>query len=547
MIAWAIETAAATTIMMLLVLAIRKPVREAMGPRFAYLLWALPALRMILPPLPGNWRLSGLLAPAIDRANDGHVVMGLLNPASLPAGATDHALSTMSLGGATLAVVPPTASQGGAPVIALLIALWLVGAACFLGYHLIAHGRFCQRLIRGSRSTQAVADGRVQVLETDAATGPLAFGVLRKYVAFPRDFSERYDISERDLALAHELCHHQRGDLYANWAALVMLAFHWFNPVAWRAYRAFRADQEMACDAVVLAGRPQALRHAYGLAIVKSAHGGAVSAACHLNTINNLKGRLKMLSKNHRNSRRRLAAGVAGLAGLTVAALGVTASGTSAAETLRTNVEDATGVKLADLKLPHPPKAPAAPAAAAAPEAPAAPPAAQNDVPPPPPAPEAAPVPPAPPAPEAKVKERSYVWTSADGKKVHSYVFRGADGQRMADIPEVTEGNCGEGTETVKVITAPGNKDKARKMIVCTDRIERISKEAVARSVDAQKIAMEAVKTTHVALRSALEGLRTARASIASEPHLTDKERADALKDIDQEISNMRQEMSQGD
>ncbi len=111
-----------------------------------------------------------------------------------------------------------------------------------------------------------------------------------KYVAFPCDFTERYDEQERDLALAHELGHHVRGDLIANWVALVVLAIHWFNPVAWRAFRAFRADQEMACDALVLAGRAQALRHAYGRAIVKSAHGGAVSAACHLHTINEAKG-----------------------------------------------------------------------------------------------------------------------------------------------------------------------------------------------------------------------------------------------------------------
>ena len=96
------------------------------------------------------------------------------------------------------------------------------------------------------------------MIETDAATGPLAFGVLAHYVAFPRDFAERYDAAERELALAHELGHHARGDLLANWAALVVLALHWFNPLAWRAFRAFRADQEMANDARVLAGRAPA-------------------------------------------------------------------------------------------------------------------------------------------------------------------------------------------------------------------------------------------------------------------------------------------------
>ncbi|MFX7620664.1 M56 family metallopeptidase, partial [Acinetobacter baumannii] len=92
-----------------------------------------------------------------------------------------------------------------------------------------------------------------------------------------------YDADERSLALEHELAHHDGGDLIANWVALAVLAAHWFTPIAWYSFRAFRADQELACDARVLARRDPALRHAYGRAIVKSAQGGllggAVSAA----------------------------------------------------------------------------------------------------------------------------------------------------------------------------------------------------------------------------------------------------------------------------
>src|SRR3546814_9583238 len=66
-----------------------------------------------------------------------------------------------------------------------------------------SHARFCRRMLAG-RVREAVADDGIRVVETDAATGPLAFGVLRKYIAFPRDFAERYDEDERDLALAHE-------------------------------------------------------------------------------------------------------------------------------------------------------------------------------------------------------------------------------------------------------------------------------------------------------------------------------------------------------
>src|SRR3569623_1335055 len=188
-------------------------------------------------------------------------------------------------------------------------------------------------MIAGSIRTERA--GAVDVIETEAASGPLAFGIFRRYVAFPRDFAERYDDDERALARAHELGHHQRGDLIANWAALGVLALHWFNPVAWRAFRAFRADQEIANDARVLAGRDPVTRHLYACAIVKAAHGGAVSAACHLHTIEDLKGRLRMLTTN-RPSRARLLGGVGVIAILTNAGLATPATGSQAAPRLRT-------------------------------------------------------------------------------------------------------------------------------------------------------------------------------------------------------------------
>ncbi|MFX6040888.1 M56 family metallopeptidase, partial [Acinetobacter baumannii] len=73
-------------------------------------------------------------------------------------------------------------------------------------------------------SARAVEGAPVAIIETDAAAGPLAFGIWRRYVAFPADFRERYDADERSLALEHELAHHDGGDLIANWVALAVLA-----------------------------------------------------------------------------------------------------------------------------------------------------------------------------------------------------------------------------------------------------------------------------------------------------------------------------------
>lgn len=501
MIGWAIEMLIATTLLMLLVLAIRGPVRRAFGPQMAYALWLLPVARLLLPAVPEEWRAHSVAVP-MAAASD-VIAYYVVEPISLSSTPAASAAMVSSI-----------------DWIFVGLALWVAGGLAFLAYHLIAHARHCARLLKAARVDRTVAQGKVRVIETDAVHGPLAFGVLRKYVAFPCDFSERYDEQERDLALAHELGHHIRGDLIANWVALIVLAIHWFNPVAWKAFRAFRADQEMACDALVLAGRAQALRHAYGRAIVKSAHGGAVSAACHLHTINEVKGRLRMLSKTHKNTPARLAAGLIGTSALGLAALGLTASGTQAAETIKVKVEKVTGIKLGQ-DVPAPPAAPApqaAPAPNAAPEAPA--------------------------KPEGPVKVRTYTTTFSsddkpkDGKRVTKIVMVHADGTQTendmpdieairARIPEIRNAKCAGSAD--KPVVENFEKDGKKVMIICSDRIEKITVNAEKMAIDARKMGMG----------SAMMGLRIARRSIESQPDLSPEQRAKALKGIDEAIAEV--------
>ena len=503
MIGWAVETLIASTLLMLLVLALRAPTRRAFGPGVAYALWLLPALRMVLPPLPSPLRL-------VETSPIG---------APIPPGT----LMLMQ----PVAMIPSVPQGWGmADVPGLAVLFWFAGGAFFFCWHVVRHAQFCRRVLASGRGYD-VAQGKVRVFETDAASGPLAFGVWRRYVAFPRDFAERYDDQERTLALAHELGHHARGDLLANWIALAVLACHWFNPIAWRAFRAFRADQEMACDAMVLARARPGVRYAYGRAIVKSAHGGAVSAACHLHTVNEIKGRLKMLSKHRSVSPFRRVAGSAGIAGIALGALGLTASGTHAAETLRTRVTHTTGIDITRIELPTPhllqasaPTPPSSPTAPGAPLPPA-----------PPAAPGVPPVPPAPPAPPVVVTAH-----------------------RDASAEPVIEGNCGnEGHPGAYVINR--RQGDRTVMVVCNDRINATVQAATASGAQATAAAASAQAAANIdvaaiqrnALTGALAGLRGTRVTLATNPNLSAEDRKEALAGIDESIAELEHQIAHPD
>lgn len=300
MIGWLVDALIASALLMAAALSLRLPVRRLFGPTVAYALWLLPALRLLLPPLPQSWSTA---AP-MDRP--GELVV-------LVASFADE------LGGA--------AQSGVAldrPFVAVLA--WGGGAGLFLIWQIVRYLRFRHVLLDRCTSVDRI-DG-VEVVLSPEADGPLACGVLRRLIVLPADFAGRFNRKERALALLHEVGHHRRGDLLANWIALVVLAVHWWNPIAWFAHRAFRTDQELANDAFVLASCPASDRADYARTIAKAALGGTWTPVCNLNSTSNLRRRLLMLARPL-VSRRRSAVGAAAT-GL-VAGLGIWATAAYAA------------------------------------------------------------------------------------------------------------------------------------------------------------------------------------------------------------------------
>jgi len=280
MTGWFFANLGWATLLMLVVLAVRRPFAAAFGAGPAYALWLLPAIRLVVPPLPAL-DLPTLLAPP-----------------------------TLDLWvGETASALP--ADSGPGQWLPLLLAIWALGAAAFLVWQWLGYRRFLTELSLSARSLGAHRG--IPLVESAAVRGPLALGLLDRRIVVPADFATRYSAGEQRLALDHESVHHRRGDIWWNHAGLVILALSWFNPIAWLAFRAFRTDQELACDAAVAGAASPEARHDYARALIKSASRPGLIAACPLNHADQLKRRLRMM-KDHRNSRLRLLGGGAAVA-----------------------------------------------------------------------------------------------------------------------------------------------------------------------------------------------------------------------------------------
>ncbi|MEZ6022197.1 MAG: M56 family metallopeptidase [Hyphomonadaceae bacterium] len=238
-----------------LVLLLRAPVRRLCGAQLAYALWLLPLIAAAMCFVPGRVE---------------HVVL--------------QASALTSGGAAPPETAPP-----------YLLWAWAAGALVSLGILLLRQLRFTHAL--GRLRARADLGDRVLSAETNQH-GPAVIGVLRPIIVTPADFDARFDAEERRIVLAHERAHVAQGDPIANAIVLLLRCVNWFNPLVHVGARALRLDQELACDAAVLA-RAGGMRRRYAEAMLKTHIAAAAPLGCAWPpaNIDSLKERIAMLKQ----------------------------------------------------------------------------------------------------------------------------------------------------------------------------------------------------------------------------------------------------------
>ncbi|MGH8076307.1 MAG: TonB family protein [Lysobacter sp.] len=256
-----LETTIAASAALLLVMLVRRPLRNAFGAAVAYAAWALVPAAVIAVLLPASTVAVELLPVAVT---------------------------------SSASAAPMTAVQAVTPidVTGWLFVMWLTGVVVMV-LHL---GRQQRAFRRGLGRLQSRVDG-LQQAESIAGL-PAALGLLRPTIVVPSDFDTRYSSEQRRLMRAHERSHIVRGDLHINALVAALRSVFWFNPLLHYATRHFRHDQELACDQRVIKTYPNA-RRAYGEAMFKTqlAAQQPLPLGCHWGYSHPLKERIAMLKQ----------------------------------------------------------------------------------------------------------------------------------------------------------------------------------------------------------------------------------------------------------
>ena len=266
---WVVQTGLMVSLLILLILLIRRPFARAFGPNAAYALWSLPLIRLCLPvfTIPQSW------VPEFFRVK-------AAAPAETPIfGRAETPVFVQPPAGSAERISPPQ----GLDFSAVLIGIWLSIAVLWLSYQFYQQFRFKADLISKSQFPTDELAKEIRTAKTQVGLrhdpnvrvsrqniGPLVTGVINPLIILPREFEQKFDGAQRNFALVHELSHIKRHDLWAALAVLSFRAINWPNPLVHHAANKLRIDQEAACDAFVVKMTGGETAHSYAETLVKA-------------------------------------------------------------------------------------------------------------------------------------------------------------------------------------------------------------------------------------------------------------------------------------
>ncbi len=305
---WLLRSALASTLAIILVLALRGIWLRRLGAISVLWLWLLVPALVVAVSVPA--RMVQVMAP-IESTFDAGIVAADRNPLAI---ASRLQLSaTIEQPDSARFFTRWQAHAAEWELAAFLIWLW---GAVALAFRLLSQQR---GFLRGLGRLRAREDGSWIAATSDF--GPVVVGLVRPRIVVPADFELRYDARQQRLILAHERCHLSRGDLQVNFMLCVLRCLYWFNPLVHMAARRLRFDQELACDATVMLHFPHS-RRAYADAILNTQLADlGLPVGCYWQSSHPLKWRIIMLTKPNASMARVILGSGLAILGSTLAAV----------------------------------------------------------------------------------------------------------------------------------------------------------------------------------------------------------------------------------
>ena len=221
--------------------------------KFSCLLWALLAIRLLLPAgVESPFSVLPTTAPIQQESFDRLPALAqMTTPAETKASDIPDltALQNLQL---------EIQVESKPDLLDILAAIWLVGFLGMLAYAIGGNFILTKRLA----SSLPIHSN---IYACDYIDEPFVFGILRPKIYLPSCLKPE----ELPHVLAHEEAHLRRKDNLWKPLAFLLLALYWFDPLLWIAYYYFCRDVEVACDEAVIRDLDVSEKAAYSRTLLR--------------------------------------------------------------------------------------------------------------------------------------------------------------------------------------------------------------------------------------------------------------------------------------
>lgn len=281
------ETLITSSVIILMLCAIRILFKGRIRPTVQYGLWGIAAARLALPcfypvirwfgSLQSPWSIMNAAAPLADRlAVRAHAV-------TVPSGAVPVSpgqLGAVHAGLENAAANPGPALISGAEQaglsgwIVLFLGIWIAGSILLFLWLSAVHIHMGKRLMKQRTPYEGPvpAWSAVPVYWAGDIPTPCYFVYFgKKGIYLPERLQNDPEAARH--VVVHEACHAGHRDHIWGWLRCVLLCCYWINPFVWLAGYLSKRDCELSCDEAAVRRLGEAERFAYGSTLIAMAAG----------------------------------------------------------------------------------------------------------------------------------------------------------------------------------------------------------------------------------------------------------------------------------
>lgn len=260
------------TLVIILLLFVRKISDKWMSARHRYYLWFILIIKLIMP-FALNWSGNDLnLMKWFSKslATDSNTAMGKVmnsyNSIPLIDNTKDYAMSV-----------------NNSNIYFIIIVLLILISIGFFSFIVLSSLRFKNKIIKSGyepnnklkviieacKSQLKMKNTKMNNLMVENGHSAFVIGLFKPYIIISKDLCEAFNEDEIKHVVLHEMVHLKRKDIILKFIMTIVCCIYWFNPFIWIARAAMMNDMELSCDEKVLSYLNKAEIQDYGRTIIK--------------------------------------------------------------------------------------------------------------------------------------------------------------------------------------------------------------------------------------------------------------------------------------